>query len=89
MNITKAFRVFADSVDIASRQMAELRLTLDKPELIIRPDVNGIQLLDKVDVREIARRGEVATTLVLPNLFRVASFPEKVARQVRRVLWRD
>ena len=86
MNITQAFRVFADSVDIASRQMAELRLILDEPELIVRPEVSGINLLDKIDVREIARCGEIATETALPNLLRAMSLSAQIARQVRRVL---
>ena len=88
MNITQAFRIFADSVDIASRQMAELRLSLDDPELIIRPDVNGINLLDSINVHEIARLGEIATERALPDLFRSLSLSARMTRQVRRMLRR-
>ena len=86
MNITQAFRVFADSVDIASRQMAELRLALDEPELIIRPDVNGINLLDKVNVRDLAKCGEDATRAVLPKLIEAVSYSARLKRQLRWVL---
>ena len=88
MNITQAFQVFADSVVIASRQMAELRLKLDQPELIIHPDVNGVNLLDRIDVHEIARRGEAATEAVLPDFNQAMSIPSRMARQVRKVLRR-
>jgi NTE family protein len=86
LNVTQAFRIFADSVDIASRQMAELRLKIDAPELIIRPEVNGISLLDKIDVHKIAKLGEVAAELALPNLSETNSFPSKISRWLRRVL---
>jgi NTE family protein len=83
LNITQAFRIFADSVDIASREMAELRLALDMPAVIVRPDVNGINLLDKVDVVELARRGERATDAVLPDLRRAVSWRGRLARAFR------
>ena len=88
MNITQAFRIFADSVDIASRQMAELRLSIDEPELIIRPDVYGINLLDRVNVKEIVRRGEDATRAVLPGLLKEVSYPARLQRQFRKILRR-
>ncbi len=80
LNITQAFRIFAASVDIGSRQMAELRLALDAPAVIVRPDVNGINLLDKVDVAEIARRGERAAEAILPELRRAVSWRGRLAR---------
>jgi NTE family protein len=86
MNISQAFQIFADSVDIASRQMAELRLAIDEPELIIRPVLNGINLLDKVDVKEIAQRGEAAALEALPELIKAVSLPARFTRQVRHML---
>jgi NTE family protein len=88
LRITQTFRIFADSVDIASRQMAELRLKIDAPDVIIRPQVAGINLLDKVDVSEIAQRGERAVEVVLPELIRVTSLPARTVRQVQRILRR-
>jgi predicted acylesterase/phospholipase RssA len=83
LNITQAFRIFADSVDIGSRQMAELRLKIDAPDVIIRPEVNGINLLDNVDVIEMAQRGEQAAEMVLPELRRASSLPARAIRQLR------
>jgi NTE family protein len=88
MNITQAFQVFADSVSIGSRQMAELRLKLDEPEIIIRPNVSGINLLDKVNVQEIAKRGEIAAEGALPEIVHAVSASAHIVRQVRRVLRR-
>lgn len=85
LNITQAFRVFADSVDIASRQMAELRLELDSPDVIIRPAVSGINLLDKVNVYDISQLGELATLASLPDLARATSFPMRMFHRLRRM----
>ena len=88
LNITRAFRIFADSVDIGSRQMAELRLKIDDPDVVIRPAVGGINLLDRVDVSEIAGRGELAAQEMLPDLLRATSFPVRAVRQLQRMVRR-
>ena len=89
LNITQAFRVFADAIDIISREMAEMRLRIDAPDGIIRPDVGGINLLDKIDVQEIVSRGERATEAVLPDLLRATSLPARAVRQLRQLVQRD
>jgi len=67
-------------VDICNRMMAELRLEKENPEVVIRPALSHIQLLDKVDVHEVARFGEQAVEAVLPDLRRVTAWPARLAR---------
>jgi len=74
LNITQAVKIFVDAIDIGQRQMTELRLQTDKPDVIIRPDVVDINILDKVDIPSIARRGEVAALQNLPALRRAVSW---------------
>ena len=80
LNITQAFTVFADAVDIGQRQMSELRLKVDAPEVLIHPDVDHINLLDKVDVADVAKRGERAMQAALPELRRAVSWSARVRR---------
>ncbi len=80
MRPAQAFDIFLQAVDIGNRQMAELQLEADDPEIIIRPAVTHIQLLDKVDVHEVAKLGEAAVDAVLPELKRVTAWPAKFAR---------
>jgi NTE family protein len=86
LRITQAVRIFVDALDIGQRQMTELRLQLDRPEVVIRPDVADISLLDQVDILEIARRGEVAARKSLPDLRRAVSWRARMMRSVRRAL---
>lgn len=86
LNIAQAVRIFADAVDIGQRQMTELRLMIDAPEVLVRPDVNDINLLDKVDIAEIALRGESAMQAVLPELRQAVSLPSRAARQLKRLV---
>ena len=80
MRPAQAFDIFLQAVEIGNRLMSELRLEKDDPEIIIRPAVTHIQLLDKVDVHEVARLGEQAVEAVLPDLRRVTAWPARLAR---------
>ncbi len=60
LHITQAVHIFVDAIDIGQRQMTELRLQLDRPEVLIRPDVADINLLDRVDIPEIAQIGRAS-----------------------------
>ena len=71
--VARALDVFMRSVEIGGRQIAELRLELEKPEVIIRPSVGEIGLLDNVNVHEVVKLGEEATAAQLPELIRAAT----------------
>ena len=83
LNITQAFQVFSEAVDIGQRQMTELRLKVDNPEVIIMPPVGGIGLLDTINVSEVARIGEVTALEALPALKRVFSWQARLGRILR------
>ncbi|MCF6277428.1 MAG: patatin-like phospholipase family protein [Anaerolineales bacterium] len=79
--VTQAFNIFLQSVDISSRMLTELRLQADKPDFIIRPAVDDIGLLDRVDVHEIARRGDQAVLDARNELLDTLSWPARVKRR--------
>lgn len=78
----QAFDIFLRSVDIGNRAIAEYRLEVDKPDVVIRPDVSDIELLEQVDVREVARRGEEAVEAALPELKQMASWTYRLRRSL-------
>jgi NTE family protein len=80
--VAQAFNIFLQSVDLGSRYMAELRLLTDKPEVVIRPDVSGIGLLDRVDVHNIIKLGEEATDYILPELKREVAWPNRLHKWI-------
>ncbi len=88
LRFAQAFDIFLRSVDISTRLMTELRLEVDKPDVIIRPAVTQVGLLDKVDVLHIVRLGERAVDSVLPDLQRAVSWPNRFRLGTRR-LWRQ
>jgi NTE family protein len=80
LNVAQAMDVFMRSLDIGNRAMAEYRLAVDKPEVLVRPAVSHIELLDRVDPREVAQLGEDALEAVLPDLKRAVSWPARLGR---------
>lgn len=68
MRYDTVWDVFSRSLDITSRAVTQYRLEVDRPDVIIRPQVFDIDTLDVVDVREVAQAGEAAVEAALPQL---------------------
>jgi len=68
MRYASVWDIFSRSLDITSRAVTQFRLEVDKPDVIIRPQVYDIDSLDIVDVHEMAKRGEAAAEAALPQL---------------------
>jgi NTE family protein len=60
--------VYARSLDLVSRAVAEYRLEVDKPDVIIRPRLGNIDTLDIINVHEVVKIGEAAVEEILPQL---------------------
>jgi NTE family protein len=78
----QAFDVFLRSVDVGNRAVAAYRLAVDKPDVIIRPAVSDIELLEQVDVREVAGRGDKAVEAVLPELKKMVAWTSRLRRSL-------
>jgi NTE family protein len=81
-NYAQAFNIFVRSVEIGGRAVADYRLEVDKPDVIIRPAVSDIHPLDSVDVTEVSILGEQAVEAALPDLKRALSWSARVGRRV-------
>jgi NTE family protein len=68
LSFAQAYDIFMSSVEIGNRAVTEYRLNVDKPEVVIRPAVSDIRLLENVNVSEVARLGEQAVGAALPVL---------------------
>jgi len=80
LRVSQAMDVFMRSIDIGGRQIAELRFQLEKPDVIIRPDVQEIGVLDRVDVANVADLGERAAREKLPELRKATAWPARLRR---------
>jgi NTE family protein len=82
ISLAQSLDVFLRSVDVSSRALSHLRLELDKPEVIVRPNVHHISLLDQVVVADVAQLGEDALVEVLPQLKRAVSWHARLGRKI-------
>jgi NTE family protein len=84
MRIAQAFRIFLQSIDISARSLTELRLEVDHPEVIIRPDVHQYGLLDNANPHELVRSGYEAARKALPEIKRSLSWPNAIMRLLKQ-----
>lgn len=85
LRVAQAFSIFMQSVDLGQRMITELRLEVDRPDYIIRPEVDKIGLLDKVDINAVVRLGESAALDMLrerkTSLFWARRLPHQLFRK--------
>jgi len=82
LRYTQALDVFLRSLDMVTRAVTEYRLQVDKPEIILRPQVTDIDILDRVDVHEVARKGDEAVEAALPELKNLFAWQNRLRRAV-------
>ena len=68
MRVTQALNVFLQSIEVGSKVLAEVRLERDEPEVIVRPNLGAIGLLDTVNVPKIAALGYIAANEKLTEM---------------------
>jgi len=83
LRVAQAFNVFMHSIDISTRYLTMMRLKIERPEVVIQPELKDIGILDQVDLLEISSRGERAAEAVLPELRRKTSWLSRIGRHFR------
>ncbi|MHB0922813.1 MAG: patatin-like phospholipase family protein [Bellilinea sp.] len=81
LRIGQAIRIYVDSMDITSRMITELRLQVEKPDVIIRPDVMKFGYLDRADPDVLINLGIEAVEKALPEIQVAMGWHHKFARQ--------
>ncbi len=81
MRISQAIRIFADSMDVTSRMITELRLQIEQPDVVIRPDVMKFGYLDPGDPHELIQVGITAVESHLQEIRQSLSWRHKLGRQ--------
>jgi NTE family protein len=80
LRYAQALDVFTRSLDIVMRAITEYRLQVDKPDIILRPRVLDIDILEKVDVHQVAVRGDEIVQENLDELKRLFSWGSRFRR---------
>ena len=68
LRIGQALQVFGRSLEISSRLFTDLRLQLDTPEVIVRPDVARVGILDTPEAGPLIEAGRAAMAAGLHEL---------------------
>jgi NTE family protein len=68
--LAQSIRLFMRSIDISGCMLADLRLQIEKPEVIIRPIEHQIGLVDTVNIPELIELGFQAAQAAVPQLER-------------------
>lgn len=82
ISLAQSLDIFLRSVDVSTRALSYYRLELEKPEVIVRPKVHHISMLDKVVIAEVAQLGEDALEEVLPQLKKAVSWQGRLAKKL-------
>ena len=81
----RALEIFQQSLEITMRMHTELHLLVDKPEVVIRPDVWEVGLFDNPSLEGITAAGETAAMESLPRLRAQFAVHRRLQRWLR---WR-
>ena len=84
MRIPQALNVFLQSIDAGSKFLAEARLEKDKPDILVRPQLGEIGLLDTINIGAVAQIGVDATEEVLEEIIKATT----LGYQLRKIFSR-
>jgi NTE family protein len=80
LRLGQAMHVFIDSMEIMVNTVAELRLKLEKPDVIIRPNVHKYTMFDKVDIDEMILLGEQSVSVMEKEIESIFSISNRFNR---------
>ena len=83
LRLGQAMHVFIDSMEIMVNTVADLRLKLEKPDVIIRPNVHKYTMFDKVDIDEMLQLGEEAVIEAEKVIESIFSVPNRLYRWLK------
>ena len=83
LRVGQAIRIFLHSMDVTARMLTEMKLEVDKPEVIIRPEVHGYGFLDLVEPKALVEAGYQAAEEAIPRIRKSLSWTNTVLRVLR------
>lgn len=69
-------------MDLTGLILLDKQLKLEKPDVVIRPELGLIGIVDRVDIPEVIKSGELATLKALPDIRRKASWQYRLRRKL-------
>ena len=85
MRFGQALQIFSKSLEISTLMMTELRLKIDRPDVILRPAVSNIGMFDSIDPLTLFEAGRMCVDEQIRNLRREVSWRGGIDRLFRSV----
>jgi len=79
----QALKIFTRAIEVSSKHLSELSMSLYKPEVIITPRVGHIGLLQNINAEEMIQAGMDATEEVLNQIESEANWMKNLQRKVK------
>jgi len=86
LRLTQAFNLFIHSMDLEGLILLDKQLKLEKPEVVIRPELGSIGIIDRVDISKVIKSGELATLEALPDIRREAGWQYQLRRKLTSII---
>jgi NTE family protein len=86
LRLTQAFNLFIHSMDLEGLMLLDKQIKLEKPEVVIRPELGPIGIIDRVDIPEVIKSGELATVEALPDIRREATWQHQFRRKISSII---
>jgi NTE family protein len=86
LRLAQAFNLFINSMDLMSLTLLDKQLRLEKPDVIIRPGLEPVGIVDQVDIAKLIKQGEIAATQALPDIRRVCSWQYRLRHRISELL---
>jgi NTE family protein len=85
----QAFKIFTRSMEVATNQLTELSMHIYEPEVIIKPQVGHIGILQNIDVEKIINAGMDATEEAINRIKAEGNWVNKIRRQVKQRVFQE
>ncbi len=85
LRLAKAFNLFIHAMDLTGLMLMDNQLALEKPDIIIRPRLGPIGIVDRVDIPSVIKSGELAAKDALPELRKLVRWNERLSRWFTRM----
>lgn len=79
----QALKIFARSIDVASKRLTELSIKLYEPEVVIAPRVGHIGLLQSIDIDEMIQEGIRSTEETMSKIKEEVNWVKRLQRRVK------
>lgn len=83
LRLSQAMKIFIDSSDITSNMIAELRLGLEKPDVLLNPKIYKYSIADLMDIGEAIAYGEKAVIEAKSEIAAAFSAQKRLNRWMR------